>query len=117
MRVSSLDWRTIHLCAKWMETFFHVISEEAQHLHLLEQNEQIPSKHGLGHVCPNIVTDESHIIQTHSTSMGMYVSTSENMLFKNCISTSSRHFAIVFRYSSISYINYKEQWPCQAHEV
>ncbi|XP_055849912.1 G1/S-specific cyclin-E [Episyrphus balteatus] len=72
LRVSGLDWVTIQPCARWMEPFFKVISEESEHLYLMEQNEQIASKSGLAHLCPNIVTDDSHIIQTHTTSMTMF---------------------------------------------
>jgi len=57
-----------------MEPFFRVISQKAAFLQLNEQNEQVSNKFGLGHICPNIVTDDSHIIQTHTTTMDMYVS-------------------------------------------
>ncbi|XP_055908344.1 G1/S-specific cyclin-E isoform X2 [Eupeodes corollae] len=72
LRVSGLDWITIQPCARWMEPFFIVISEESEHLYLMEQNEQLTSKCGMSYVCPNIVTDDSHIIQTHTTSMAMF---------------------------------------------
>ncbi|XP_013116502.2 G1/S-specific cyclin-E isoform X1 [Stomoxys calcitrans] len=72
LRCSGLEWNTIQPCARWMQPFFEVISEESHNLHLLEQNEQISTKFGLGHICPNIVTDESHIIQTHTTTMTMF---------------------------------------------
>ncbi|KAH8273856.1 hypothetical protein KR044_002204, partial [Drosophila immigrans] len=72
MRCSGLDWETVHPCARWMEPFFHVISKKAPYLHLHEQNEQVTNKFGLAHICPNIVTDDSHIIQTHTTTMDMY---------------------------------------------
>ncbi|KAM7352798.1 cyclin E isoform 2-T3 [Cochliomyia hominivorax] len=72
LRCSGLDWQTIQPCARWMQPFFEVISEESHNLHLLEQNEQITTKFGLGHICPNIVTDDSHIIQTHTTTMTMF---------------------------------------------
>lgn len=72
IRVSGLDWATIQPCARWMESFFKVITEESEHLYLMEQNEQVASKSGLAHLCPNIITDDSHIIQTHTTSMAMF---------------------------------------------
>ncbi|XP_065357953.1 G1/S-specific cyclin-E isoform X2 [Calliphora vicina] len=72
LRCSGLDWLTIQPCSRWMAPFFEVISEESHNLHLLEQNEQITTKFGLGHICPNIVTDDSHIIQTHTTTMTMF---------------------------------------------
>ncbi|XP_034473756.1 G1/S-specific cyclin-E [Drosophila innubila] len=72
LRCSGLDWQTVQPCARWMEPFFHVISKKAPYLQLNEQNEQVTNKFGLGHVCPNIVTDDSHIIQTHTTTMDMY---------------------------------------------
>ncbi|KAL9875361.1 cyclin E isoform 1-T3 [Glossina fuscipes fuscipes] len=72
IRCSGLNWHSIQSCAEWMQPFFDVICEESHHLHLLEQNEQIDNKYGLGYVCPNIVTDDSHIIQTHTTTMAMF---------------------------------------------
>ncbi|XP_022218922.2 G1/S-specific cyclin-E isoform X2 [Drosophila obscura] len=72
LRCSGLDWQVIQPCARWMEPFFQVISKKAAYLQVNEQNEQVSNKFGLGHVCPNIVTDDSHIIQTHTTTMDMY---------------------------------------------
>ncbi|XP_017067114.2 G1/S-specific cyclin-E isoform X2 [Drosophila eugracilis] len=72
LRCSGLDWQVIQPCARWMEPFFRVISQKAAYLQLNEQNEQVSNKFGLGHICPNIVTDDSHIIQTHTTTMDMY---------------------------------------------
>ncbi|KAH8410283.1 hypothetical protein KR009_010710, partial [Drosophila setifemur] len=72
LRCSGLDWQVIQPCARWMEPFFRVISRKATYLHMNEQNEQVSNKFGLAHVCPNIVTDDSHIIQTHTTTMDMY---------------------------------------------
>ncbi|TMW44188.1 hypothetical protein DOY81_010732 [Sarcophaga bullata] len=72
LRCSGFDWQTLQPCARWMQPFFKVISEESHNLHLLEQNEQINTSFGLGHICPNIVTDDSHIIQTHTTTMTMF---------------------------------------------
>uniref|UniRef100_A0A1A9X494 Uncharacterized protein n=1 Tax=Glossina brevipalpis TaxID=37001 RepID=A0A1A9X494_9MUSC len=72
IRCSGLNWQVIQPCADWMQPFFEIICEESQHLHLLEQNEQIDNKYGLGHVCPNIITDDSHIIQTHTITMTMF---------------------------------------------
>ncbi|XP_001356167.4 G1/S-specific cyclin-E isoform X1 [Drosophila pseudoobscura] len=72
LRCSGLDWQVIQPCARWMEPFFQVISKKAVYLQVNEQNEQVSNKFGLGHVCPNIVTDDSHIIQTHTTTMDMY---------------------------------------------
>ncbi|XP_068140230.1 G1/S-specific cyclin-E [Drosophila tropicalis] len=72
LRCSGLDWQVIQPCALWMEPFFRVISKRAPFLQLNEQNEQVSNKFSLAHVCPNIVTDDSHIIQTHTTTMDMY---------------------------------------------
>ncbi|EDW77952.2 uncharacterized protein Dwil_GK24275, partial [Drosophila willistoni] len=72
LRCSGLDWQVIQPCALWMEPFFRVISKKAPFLQLNEQNEQVSNKFSLAHVCPNIVTDDSHIIQTHTTTMDMY---------------------------------------------
>lgn len=57
-----------------MEPYFQIICEEAQQLFLLESNEQIKNSYGLQHVCPNLVTDDSHILQTHSINLTMFVS-------------------------------------------
>ncbi|XP_017860331.1 PREDICTED: G1/S-specific cyclin-E isoform X2 [Drosophila arizonae] len=72
LRSSGLDWQAVQPCARWMEPFFHVISKRAPYLQLNEQNEQVTNKFGVAHICPNIVTDDSHIIQTHTTTMDMY---------------------------------------------
>lgn len=75
-RVSGLDWATLAPCAKWMEPYFQVLEEEADinPIILLEQNEQVEMSYGVSHVCPNLTKDPSHIIQTHSTSLDVFVS-------------------------------------------
>jgi cyclin E len=75
-KVSGLDFATIAPCAKWMEPYFQVLEEEAEYnpIKLLEQNEQIEVNYGISHICPNLVKDPSHIIQTHSTSLDIFVS-------------------------------------------
>lgn len=72
--VSGLDWEVIAPCAKWMEPYFLVICDENEisPLALLESNEQVKGSYGLAHVCPNLVVDSSHIIQTHTTSLDMF---------------------------------------------
>lgn len=72
--VSGLDWEVIAPCAKWMEPYFLVICDENEisPLALLESNEQVKGSFGLAHVCPKLVTDSSHIIQTHTTSLDMF---------------------------------------------
>ncbi|XP_064546951.1 G1/S-specific cyclin-E isoform X2 [Drosophila montana] len=72
LRCSGLDWEAVQPCARWMEPFFHVVSKKAPYLQLNEQNEQVTNKFGLAHICPNITTDDSHIIQTHTITMDMY---------------------------------------------
>lgn len=76
--MSGLDWEAIAPCAKWMEPYFLVICDENEisPLALLESNEQVKGSYGLAHVCPNLVADSSHIIQTHTTSLDMFVSVS-----------------------------------------
>lgn len=75
-RVSGLDWSSIAPCAKWMEPYFQVLDEdhECNPIKLQELNEQVEYAYGLSHVCPNIHQDPSHIIQTHSTSLDIFVS-------------------------------------------
>uniref|UniRef100_A0A182M5W0 Uncharacterized protein n=1 Tax=Anopheles culicifacies TaxID=139723 RepID=A0A182M5W0_9DIPT len=71
--VSGFCWEEIAPCAKWMEPFFQVICDEnaACPLTFLESNEPIKYCHGLKHVCPDLVSDSSHIIQTHTTTLDM----------------------------------------------
>ncbi|XP_035915646.1 G1/S-specific cyclin-E isoform X2 [Anopheles stephensi] len=71
--VSGFRWEEIAPCAKWMEPFFQVICDEnaTSPLTFLESNDPIKYCHGLKHVCPNLVSDSSHIIQTHTTSVEM----------------------------------------------
>uniref|UniRef100_A0A1S4GYA8 Uncharacterized protein n=1 Tax=Anopheles gambiae TaxID=7165 RepID=A0A1S4GYA8_ANOGA len=71
--VSGLPWEEIAPCAKWMEPFFLVICDENAScpLTFLESNDPIKHSHGLKHICPNLVSDSSHIIQTHTTSLDM----------------------------------------------
>ncbi|XP_055382091.1 G1/S-specific cyclin-E isoform X2 [Condylostylus longicornis] len=71
VRVSGYDWDSLVGCFKWMQPFFDIIKDEAQFFFLPEQNEQVQSKQGLGHFCPKIVTDDSHMVQTHTTSITM----------------------------------------------
>lgn len=73
IKLSGLDWATIKPCHVWMEPFFRICMESPK-LCLLESNEQVQTKHGLGHICPNLVADDSHIIQIHTTNMDMFVS-------------------------------------------
>ncbi|XP_053957871.1 G1/S-specific cyclin-E isoform X1 [Anastrepha ludens] len=72
LRCSGLDWEAIDPCARWMQPFFQVVREESTYLALMEQNDQVTNRFGLAHICPNIITDDSHIIQTHTISMGMF---------------------------------------------
>uniref|UniRef100_A0A182JYT0 Uncharacterized protein n=1 Tax=Anopheles christyi TaxID=43041 RepID=A0A182JYT0_9DIPT len=71
--VSGLPWEEIAPCAKWMEPYFQVICDENAScpLTFLESNDPIKYSHGLKHICPNLVSDSSHIIQTHTTSLDM----------------------------------------------
>lgn len=76
LRVSGLDWASIAPCAKWMEPYYQVLEEEERinPIRLLETNDQIEMSYGLSHICPNLIKDHSHIIQTHSTSLDLFVS-------------------------------------------
>uniref|UniRef100_A0A182PPQ0 Uncharacterized protein n=1 Tax=Anopheles epiroticus TaxID=199890 RepID=A0A182PPQ0_9DIPT len=71
--VSGLPWEEIAPCAKWMEPYFQVICDENAScpLTFLESSDPIKYSHGLKHICPNLVSDSSHIIQTHTTSLDM----------------------------------------------
>lgn len=83
MRLSGLDWDAIAPCARWMEPFYQVIVEEGTPIFLLEQNEQVSVSLGLTHICPNITTDESYTLQSHTTSVNMLVSIKFSCLIKN----------------------------------
>ncbi|CAO1351384.1 unnamed protein product [Diamesa hyperborea] len=74
LRVSGLDWASIAPCAKWMEPYYQVLEEEEtiNPIRLLETNDQIEMSYGLSHICPNLIKDHSHIIQTHSTSLDLF---------------------------------------------
>ncbi|XP_059616999.1 G1/S-specific cyclin-E isoform X2 [Phlebotomus argentipes] len=71
-RVSGLEWEDIEACAKWMEPFFKVISDDPSTIFHLEQSETLPVSYGVGHFCPNANTDESYKIQTHTISLEMF---------------------------------------------
>lgn len=73
IKLSGLDWVTIAPCHRWMEPYFQVIIQQPK-LSLQEKNEQVESKQGMNSVCSKINTDDSHIIQMHTTSMDMFVS-------------------------------------------
>lgn len=87
--VSGLPWEEIAPCAKWMEPFFLVICDENAScpLTFLESNDPIKHSHGLKHICPNLVSDSSHIIQTHTTSLDMLVSGLPHCLHHSCVFT------------------------------
>lgn len=76
IRVSGLDWGSIAPCAKWMEPYYQVLEEdnECNPIALLEMNEQVDYGYGVKHICPNLNQDPSHIIQTHSISLDVFVS-------------------------------------------
>lgn len=59
-----------------MEPYYQVLEEEEtiNPIRLLETNDQIEMSYGLSHICPNLIKDHSHIIQTHSTSLDLFVS-------------------------------------------
>lgn len=57
-----------------MEPYFEVSMQDSAQLFLAEQNEQIRQSYGLRHLSADITTDDSHIIQTHTTSVVLFVS-------------------------------------------
>lgn len=81
MNVSGLDWDVIRPCANWMLPYYLTICEEKTPLLLLEQNEQYKATFGLSHIAPNMITDDSHVLQTHTTSLDMFVSRNFKYLF------------------------------------
>lgn len=76
-KVSGLSWkRETCLCAKWMEPYYQILNEEAETdpILLQEANDQVENNYCLNHICPKITADFSHNIQTHSTSLDIFVS-------------------------------------------
>lgn len=76
MKVSGLDWKNLGPCVAWMKPFFDEVSDQFRPPYLFEYDEIVPNSQGLVRNCPTILTDDSHIIQTHTTSMDMFVSIS-----------------------------------------
>lgn len=56
-----------------MEPYFKICTRVPK-ICLQEKSEQFDTKHGLSSVCPNVNTDDSHILQMHTTNMDMFVS-------------------------------------------
>jgi G1/S-specific cyclin-E1 len=85
-QVSGLDWASIAPCARWMEPYFHAIEEESKQnpLKLAEMNEQVEYNYAIAHVCPNLHRDPSHIIQTHTTSLDLFVSVPSRHRLPSC---------------------------------
>lgn len=79
LQVSGLDWHTLKPCVKWMEPFYEAAMADSTHLVLDEQDEQYKQSYGLLHLSVDITSDESHILQTHHTTIGIYVSSA------NCV--------------------------------
>lgn len=82
--VTGLEWAIVAPCVKWMQPFYDVVSKDESTVFLLELNEQVQHSYGLNHVCPEVNTDDSHIIQTHSTSLALFVSRNAIFIIK-CI--------------------------------
>lgn len=57
-----------------MEPFFEVIRANSVNIFLPEMDEQVQPSFGLGHLSSKINTDDSYIVQTHSTSLALFVS-------------------------------------------
>lgn len=72
LRVSGLDWQIIKPCFTWMEPFYDVIRAESVNMFLTETDEQVQPSYGLGHLSSQINTDDTYVIQTHSTSLALF---------------------------------------------
>lgn len=85
IRVSGLDWASIAPCAKWIEPYYQVLQEDAEinPVKMMEMNEQVDYGYGLSHICQNLNQDPMHIIQTHSTSLDVFVSFFFKQIFLN----------------------------------
>lgn len=57
-----------------MEPFFEVIRTDSVNIFLSELDEQVQPSFGLGHISHKINTDDSYIVQTHTTSLALFVS-------------------------------------------
>lgn len=74
LRVSGLDWSVVKPCVKWMEPFYEVVKADSSNLFLPELDEQLQASFGLRHISTHINTDDSYVIQTHTTSVALFVS-------------------------------------------
>lgn len=57
-----------------MSPYFEIIAEETTMPSVRILTDAIQKSSGLKHICPNLVVDESHTLQTHVTSIDMFVS-------------------------------------------
>lgn len=75
MFASGLSWSVLGPCVRWMTPYFTLLSEETAIPSIRVLSETIQKSSGLKHTCPKLVVDESHTLQTHVTSIDMFVST------------------------------------------
>lgn len=61
-------------CVKWMEPFYDAVMADSANLFLPELDDQYKPAYGLRHLSVNITSDDSHIIQTHTTTLAIFVS-------------------------------------------
>ncbi|XP_026473081.1 G1/S-specific cyclin-E [Ctenocephalides felis] len=72
MNISGFSWSNLEPCVIWMSPYFEIIAEETTMPSVRILTDAIQKSSGLKHICPNLVVDESHTLQTHVTSIDMF---------------------------------------------
>lgn len=73
LHFSGLQWKDIQACVRWMKPYAVTLAKEGSTT-TLPHSSGSPHSSGLNKAVPNIVTDDSHNIQTHSVNLDMLVS-------------------------------------------
>ncbi|KAJ6649296.1 G1/S-specific cyclin-E [Pseudolycoriella hygida] len=70
LKVSGFEWNIVESCFRWMQPFHDAICEFPDVV-VSEKNEQVNDTSDSHFICPNINTDDSHLIQMHNISLEM----------------------------------------------
>lgn len=70
-----MQWQDIQACVRWMKPFALILAKEGPLPPSSAVSQSTNSTHssGLTKAVPNIVTDDSHNIQTHAVNLEMLV--------------------------------------------
>ncbi|XP_034236732.1 G1/S-specific cyclin-E1 isoform X1 [Thrips palmi] len=71
LKFSGLQWQDIAICVKWMKPYAVTLAKEGATTTFPSHSSGSPHSSGLTKAVPNIVTDDSHNIQTHSVNLDM----------------------------------------------